>query len=71
MPIIWAVQIVNFISVVANFVSFYPSAKLGQKKTLIITQAGLVIALFGVVLFTKTNQSILLILDFIIFLIFF
>ena len=55
MPIIWAVQIVNFIDVVANFVSFYPSAKLGQKKTLIITQAGVVITLFGVVLFTQIN----------------
>ena len=52
MPIIWAVQIVNFIDVVANFVSFYPSAKLGPKKTLIITQAGVVITLFLVVLFT-------------------
>lgn len=68
MPIIWAIQCVNFFNWLAALLSSIPVQKFGAKKTMLIGQYGMVVLLFCIVLFNEIQFSMGIVLSMVCFL---
>ena len=68
MPVIWAIQCVNFFNWLAALLSSIPVQRFGAKGTMLLGQYGMVVLLFAIVLFNELQVSMGIVLSMVGFL---